>query len=218
MEMEDHDFQVVRKNLNILSVLILMLAFTNAQLDKLNFLGIEMQLDSSKFYQAIFVAYLYFVWRFLTKVPIIGGFWNDFLQYYLNSEEGIKKQHNYERYKHTLIAKSEELKFVLNSNDQAFRLVQVSSSRLPEWPLHKLRLSFSFSATAPNSSSHSRSFYVDHDISVSRFLVIRKLILFSVKYDKFGDYLFPLVLVIAVVGFFFFKGQWQGGFASLFLN
>lgn len=216
--MEDHDFQVVRKNLNILSVLIIMLAFADAQLDKLNFLGIEMKLDSAKFYQAVFVGYLYFVWRFLTKVPIISGFWSDFLQYYMNSEDGVKKHHNYDRYKDLLIEKSEDLKNAIESNDQFFRLNQINVDRLPNWPLHRLRLVFAFHASHRASSTQSNQFSVEYDITVSRLLAVRKLVVFSVKYDKFGDYLFPLVPVVLAVYFFIFKHDWQGSMASLFLR
>lgn len=218
MEMEDHDFQVVRKNLNILSVLILMLAFTNAQLDNLNFLGIEMQLDSTKFYQAIFVAYLYFFWRFLTKVPIRGGFWSDFLQYYLNFDEGIKKQHNYPRYKAALQEKSELLRDAIESNDQSFRHIQTNVYRLPGLPLHKLRFSFSFNAAHRNSGTQGHQFSVDLDITVSRLIAFRKLVTFCIKYDKFGDYIFPLIPTAIVIIFFFFKTGWQGSFKSLFID
>jgi hypothetical protein len=118
MEMDDHDFTLVRKNLNILSVLILILAFTNAQLHSINLLGIEMDLDAIKLYQALFIGYLYFIWRFLTKLPLSSGFWNDFEQYYFNSENGIKKQNTFNHYRDKIIGSNELLRLSKELTDK----------------------------------------------------------------------------------------------------
>lgn len=91
MDIDDKDFPLVRKNLNILSILILILAYTNAKLDSLNFLGIQIDLNAHKLYVAIFILYIYMIWRFLTKLPLRGGFWNGFEQFYMDGDEGVKK-------------------------------------------------------------------------------------------------------------------------------
>lgn len=217
MEMEDHDFQVVRKNLNILSVLILILAFTNAQLHTINLLGIDMELDGNKLYQALFLGYIYLLWRFLTKLPLRGGFWNDFLQYYLDSEEGVKKHHHYERYKELLIEKSPRLKRAIEDQGE-LKPVQLRFVRFSEWPLTKLRLAASFQSRTDQSLNETPSFSIDHDIHVPRIYQWYRLIMFSVKYDKFGDYLFPLIPVLINFYFFTVKTEWQGSFYHLFLK
>jgi len=218
MEMEDHDFQVVRKNLNILSVLILILAYTNAQLNSFNFLGIKLDLDAYKLYTALVVGYVYFVWRFLTKLNFNGGFWSDFLQYFLMSGEGVKQKHNFERYRKEFIEKSERLKYAIETNDRFFRYIQLNITRQAGWPLTRLNLSAGFCASGREGKDDQEQFYVDYEISLSRLFIFRKFILFSIKFDKFGDYLFPLIPVLVNVGFFFFKSEWQGSFQSLVLK
>jgi hypothetical protein len=214
--MEDHDFQVVRKNLNILSILILILAYTSAKLDSFNFLGLQLELIGSKLYQALYVGYAYFIWRFLTKLPLISGFWNDFLQYYITSEKGVKKQHNYERYKKQFIDKSERLKYSIETNDPQLWLTQFSVIRLSAWPLTQLRLSAHLNASKREGENDMPQFNVEHDINVSRFLLFRKLIFFCIKYDKFGDYLFPIIPVFINLLFFLLKSEWQGSVNKIF--
>ena len=89
--MDDHDFKSVRKAFNIVSVLILILAYSNAEINEINFLGIDITLEGEKVYVGIFVLYLYFVWRFLTKLPWKGGFQNDFNQYVIGLQQNSVK-------------------------------------------------------------------------------------------------------------------------------
>jgi hypothetical protein len=217
MEMDDNDFYVVRKNLNILSVLILILAYTNAKIDSLNFLNIQIDLNGTKLYVAIFIGYLYFLWRFLTKLQLRSGFWNDFLQFYINSEEGVRSTHNEKRYRQELIDKSLRLKKAVEENEDFFRFVQLSIIRFKEWPLTKLRLSFTFTSTG-SGNGEQPNFNVDHDITFSRFFFLRKLVSFCLKGDKFGDYLFPIIPVLGNIAFFIFKSGWQGSLEQLFLR
>lgn len=215
MDIDDNDFLIVRKNLNILSVLILILGYTNAKLHSMNFLGIELDLNGSKLYIALLLGYIYFVWRFLTKLPFISGFKNDFDQYYLNSEKGIKKSHSYERYKNILINSSKELKTIIE-NKRGYGLNHLAITRFDAATYRKLNLSFSlYTIEVDNTKS---SFEVVHKITVSSLLFSKILIIFCVKYDKFGDYLFPLVLVVLNIIFFIFRPEWQGSFYSLFLS
>ncbi|MEK6781704.1 MAG: hypothetical protein AABY93_08355 [Bacteroidota bacterium] len=213
IEMDDKDFYVVRKNLNILSVLILILAFTNAKIETLNFLGIQIDLDGSRLYTALFIGYVYLLWRFLTKLPLKSGFLNDFSQYYINSDEGVKKQHHFTRYKDQLTGKSPELKTAVET-DLNQRLVQTSVTRFDPREFWNLRLSFTFYVT-PKAPGQLSNLTVDQDIVVSRFYFFKCLIVFCVQYDKFGDYLFPLVPVLLNFFFFFTKSEWQGSFKSL---
>lgn len=216
MEIDDHDFTLVRKNLNILSVLILILAFTNAQLHKINLLGIEMDLDAIKLYQALFIGYLYFIWRFLTKLPLRSGFWNDFEEYYINSEDGVKKQHNFKVYRDQLIESNQKLKSHKELADGNLNLIHYSLIRNSSSQLRKLRISTRLEVVENEANREVVDTY--YDIRLSRIYFMRKLISFCLKYDKFGDYLFPLIPVIAVVFCFIFKSEWQGSFAGLFLR
>jgi hypothetical protein len=216
MEMDDHDFTLVRKNLNILSVLILILAFTNAQLHSINLLGIEMDLDAIKLYQALFIGYLYFIWRFLTKLPLRSGFWNDFEQHYITSEYGVKKQHTYERYKQQFIDSLSQLKSTIKEGSSDARFVQLNVVRQNN-SLVKLKLSAVYQIIIL-IGNRQQQHNIDIDIKVSRLYFLRKVLIFCFKYDKFGDYLFPLIPVITVVGCFIFKSEWQGSFAGLFLR
>lgn len=214
--MDDHDFTLVRKNLNILSVLILILAFTNAQLHSINLLGIEMDLDAIKLYQALFIGYLYFIWRFLTKLPLSSGFWNDFEQYYFDSENGIKKQNNFKHYRDKIIESNELLRLSKELTDENLKCTQFTLLRKSRLHLRKLWIEAQVELVKDDGTKEMVS--IKYDIELSRIYFMRKLISFCLKYDKFGDYLFPLIPVIAVVVCFIFKLEWQGSFAGLFLR
>lgn len=210
--MEDQDFQVVRKNLNILSVLIIVLAFTNAKINTLNFLGIDMQLDGAKFYKALFIGYLYFIWRYCTKLDLKAGFWNDFRKYYLNSAGGIIKKHNFNRYQEKFKGENSEFKEIVE-RDSKWNLVstnynQSNGSSLTEYVMRiELR-------TVLSTTSHNK--YFETNISVSLWYLIKRLIVFCLKHDKFGDYLFPFVPVILNLLFLLFKTEWQGSLRNIF--
>jgi hypothetical protein len=215
MEMEDHDFQVVRKNLNILSVLIVMLAFTNAQINKLNFLGIDIDLDSVKLYQALFIGYAYFIWRYWTKLNFMVDFWQAFNSYYMTSDAGVKEQHTFERYKQLFISKSERLEDAIKTN-KPFHVVSFDATRLPGWPMTRIRLAATFASSGRARMNDHTNYFENHDITVSWFYVLRKLIKFSLKEDKFGDYLFPFIPVIINALFFLLKRDWQGSIYLVF--
>lgn len=214
--MDDHDFTLVRKNLNILSVLILILAFTNAQLHKINLLGIEMDLDAIKLYQALFIGYLYFIWRFLTKLPLSSGFWNDFEQYYFDSENGVKKQNTFNRYRDRIIKSNEILRNYAELKDESIKCTQFLLTRDSRLHLRKIRIDGQVELIKDHGNKEMIN--IKYDIELSRIYFVRKLISFCLKYDKFGDYLFPLIPVIAVIGCFIFKSEWQGSFSGLFLR
>jgi len=209
--MEDHDFQVVRKNLNILSVLIIVLAFTNAKINTLNFLGIDMQLDGAKFYQALFIGYLYFIWRYCTKLDLRAGFWNDFVNYFISSEEGVKSVHNFKKYENRF--KSEISRFSQMTNDDPnWRLVATNITRHSE-SLSNLTLSITIHTS---SEIHMRNPNFEIDIKVSWKFRLKKFLIFCFRKDKFGDYLFPFVPVILNLLFLLFKTEWQGSLRNIF--
>lgn len=216
--MEDgRDFYVIRKSLNILSVLILALAFTNAKIKTLNLLGIEISIDGQKFYIAIFLLYAYFIWRFITKLPFKSGFMNDFDQYYMatvNSKKGIIKTHNFEIYKNRLLEKSEDLKKAFEQNRQ-LELNHTSIVRTESSAYRRLRISFDLRFTNEISNRQS-SLIVNHDFKVSRLFVLKHIFIFCFKHDKFGDYLFPLFLVVANIFLTIFLSGWQGSIKSIF--
>lgn len=68
--MSDHDdgldtsFISIRRNLNLVTILMIVLAFTDAEIKKLAFLGIHIELNQSKFYLILWVAVFYFLWRY----------------------------------------------------------------------------------------------------------------------------------------------------------
>ena len=113
--------------------------------------------------------------------------------------------------------KSPELKKSLETDEFA-RFIDLSVIRFSGSERRKLRLSANFYQKASQEERAKvkhENFNVDIEISVSRFYVVRKLIWFSLKYDQFGDYLFPFIPIIAIVFFFFLKGSWQGSFEQL---
>lgn len=208
---DDNDFRVVRKTLNALSVLISILAFTKAEINALNFLGIDIDLDGRKLYIALFIGYSYFIWRYCTKVPLVGGFWLAFLNFYFESGSGVKKQHTYERYRNWFV-NSPEVKEVL-AKGREVQLVQMQAVRPSGRTMRNPRLSATYHTS---TDTGGRNVTVNHDITVSWLFVTRKLLIFSFRHDKFGDYIFPILMVGLNVCFFFFRRGWQGSIWSLF--
>ncbi len=217
MDIDDKDFFVVRKNLNILSVLIMVLAFSNARIHDLNFLGIQVDLEGSKLYVALYILYLYMFWRFVTKMPFNSEFKSKFIQYYLDSTAGVKEDYSFARYKDKILNHDSTLKYILD-NDPNARLVETKAIRLTNDPLRKVRLSITFYKEIPinnqNKSDHS-NYTADFDFTVSRFYVLRKFISFCLKHDKFGDVVFPVFPVITNLTFLLFKSDWQGSLWNL---
>lgn len=207
---DDNDFRVVRKTLNALSVLISFLAFTEAEINALNFLGIDIGLDGKKFYSALFIAYCYFIWRYCTKVPLAGGFWQAFLSFYFDSDSGIKKQHTYERYRDSF-ENSPEVKKVLVKGREV-QLVQMQAVRPSGRSMRNPRLSATYHTSTDTGGTNVTA---NHDIAVNWWFVTMKLLIFSFRHDKFGDYIFPILLVGLNVYFFFFSMGWQGSIWSL---
>ena len=216
MDIDDHDFPLVRKNLNIISVLILVLAYTNAKLNKLSFLGIDIELNAHKLYIALFVLYVYFIWRFLTKLPLNSIFWTGFMQYYLESERGVKAKHNYDRYKPLTIEKSERLK---NGEEGGYiNLVATSILRKSAKHYLSLKIAFTFYDRNPANKQLHGNFTVENDIRIGLFFFLQRLLVFCFKHDKFGDYLFPLIPVLVNLCFFVFANDWQGSITSLWFS
>lgn len=215
MDIDDHDFPVVRKNLNIISVLILVLAYTNAKLNKLSFLGIEIELDAHKLYIALFIIYAYFIWRFLTKLPLKSGFGADFTKFYMEASDGVLQQHNYDKYQARMIEGDKILRERFQKPGTSH--IDTFVTRFPHNPMTKLRLiaRFSTSDSLPNGSN---SFDSVCDFETSKLYIFKKMVRFCVKYDKFGDYLFPLLPVLVNVCFFVFASEWQGSIWSLWLS
>ncbi len=212
IEFDDKSFHLVRKNLNILSILIILLAFTNASLESLNFLGIQLRLDSHRFYIALLTMYLYFIWRFWTKLKIREGFWNDFTKYFLENKDALASKYNFERYRHAFAQQSEELSQAIK-NDPKFRVIQISFNRDSQ-SLLELRMVANFYIEF-RRLNNSSDLQLAHSFRVSRLFFVRKLLRFCVAHDKFGDYLFPLVPVTVNLFLFLLNHEWQGSLHSL---
>jgi hypothetical protein len=215
MEIDDSDFSIVRKNLNIISVLILVLAFTNAEIDCLNFLGISLELDGKRLYVFLFLLYAYFIWRYTTKVPLLSEFWVGLVKYYLDSEAGVKSIHNYDRYKDDLLNSNDQLRWSVE-NDPQFRLVTTTIIRSSNTALRNLKLMLTFYRAKKIREDDFPNFTVDQEIEVSRRFIFRTILIYCIKYDKFGDYLFPFIPIAINLIFFFTKREWQGSIFSLF--
>lgn len=220
MDIDDKDFYVVRKNLNVISVLILVLAFTNAKVNNnLSILGVEIEIDGTKLYIALFILYSYFVWRYLTKLPLLGGFWNGFMQYYMSAGDGVIQEHNFDRYRESFFEKSSELRNQLEY-DSDIQPIDQKIIRLSGKSYLNLRLAPTFQRREKDASGKTvlsnQNLNIYHDFKVSRFYFLRKFILFCTKREEFGDYLFPLLLVLINLCFFFFSKDWQGSISKLF--
>lgn len=214
MELDDHDFPVVRKNLNIISVLILVLAYTNAKLNKLSFLGIDIELDAHKLYIALFVLYAYFIWRFLTKLNVKDGFWGDFLKFYMEAGDGVLQQHNFDTHKDAMLKNDKVLK---DYQKPGASHIKTFVTRFAHDPLKKLRVVSTFSTTDAVTNS-PKNIDLIHDFETTTFYIFKKLIRFCIKYDKFGDYLFPIIPVLVNLSFFVFASEWQGSIKSLWFS
>lgn len=171
---DDNDFRVVRKTLNALSVLISILAFTKAEVNSLNFLGIDIGLDGEKFYIALLIGYCYFIWRYCTKVPLAGGFWQAFLTFYYDSDSGIKKQHTYERYKDCFENKPEIKK--LRTKGSKLQFVKIDAVRPAGKNIRNPRLS---ATCHMRTDTGGENVTANHDITLSFWFVVRKLLVFS---------------------------------------
>lgn len=211
---DDSDFRVVRKTMNAFSVLIAILAFTNAEISSLNFLGIAMALNGAKFYIALFIGYSYFIWRYFTKVPFADGFWQSFLDFYFTSGSGVKKQHSYERYRDCFLHGEAELRRALENHEPG-HLIEMQVVRPAGRSIRNPRLSALYYLPGEDGGKNVTA---NHDIKVSWWFVIGKLLIFSLRYDKFGDYIFPILLVVLNACFFLLLGDWQGSIRSLLLE
>jgi hypothetical protein len=211
---DDKDFFLVRKNLNIFSILILILAYTNAKVDFTNFAGVQIHLDGRNFYIALFIGYCMFIWRFFTKLPLMSGFWNDFSQYYMQSHSGKHMKSSFEKYQNTFFDKAPTLKELLETGNA--RLLGISMTRFDATEFRKIRLDAQFYINQPireNNAGNNLSSAID--IKLSRFFFIKKLIIFCVRYDKFGDYLLPIVPLFINLAFFFCRSSWPGSLTAL---
>lgn len=126
---DDKDFVIVRKNLNIFSVVILLLAFTTADVSILSLFGIKVEMNGQKVYIALFIGYIYFIWRYLTKLPLISGFWNDFTTYYMQSYGGNRTNKIFYKYRNKFISDPpEDMKLL--EKDPSARLLKIDAARL----------------------------------------------------------------------------------------
>ena len=214
----DLDFKVVRRNLNVISVLILLLAFSDAKISEVNFLNIKLALEGPKLYVGIYILYLYFAWRYLTKLNFKGDFWSSFRNYYLESNAGVKRKYPFEKMKTKFFEKKPELQQMLEA-DRSVQIYDLKVLQLtPERP-RELRLSQNFYR---NVSQEERAqgkesrFSVEIEIKVTRLYIIGKMIWFSFRHDKFGDYIFPIIPLAANMMFFVFNDDWQGSFNQIF--
>lgn len=214
MDIDDSDFLVVRKNLNIISVLIMILAFANAEIHDLNLLGIQVELEGAKLYVGLFIIYMYFIWRYLTKLPLMSGYWNGFIQYYLVSNNGVLSDHGFDKHREAFLRNSTELTKWHGKSS----LVDVKANRLGNNSLLNVRLSATFHINKQDQylGPSPTQFTAYLDITIPRSYFLRKLFIYSFKHDKFGDYLFPIIPIITNVLFFLLKPEWQGSYNRLF--
>lgn len=213
--MADHDFPTVRKNLNILSVVVLLLAFSRAEINKFNFLGLDVSLEGSKFYIALFVLYLYFIWRYWTKANFHAGFLAPFYTYFLESEEGVKKRYPFFRVQGRFFDENPAFKEAYE-NDKNYELISLTIRSPSPRDMRNLSFHIAFSKSARETKTDITQSGAAIKLKVSRLFVWWVGLRYSIKYDKFGDYVFPLIPVVVNVTYFFSAKEWQGSFFQLF--
>jgi hypothetical protein len=211
---DDKDFLIVRKNLNIFSVVILLLAFTTADVGILSLFGIKVEMNGQKVYIALFVGYIYFIWRYLTKLPLISGFWNDFTTYYMQSYGGNRMNKTFYKYRNQFISDPPGGMKLLEKDPSA-RLLKIDAVRLAGNRIRQLRIIATFYITRADGGQNMSMY---HDILVSKTTFYSKFVRFCIRYDKFGDYIVPIVLVLVNMLFFIFKSEWQGSMQTLFVK
>lgn len=214
---DDKDFVIVRKNLNILSVIILLLAFTNATISVANLFGLMVEMNGAKLYVALYLAYVYFFWRYLTKLPLTSGFWADFTKYYMDSWGGVNTKRSFAKYREQFVSDPSSILNAIKSDNNA-KLNRVYAKRFGGNSIREVRIVATFVVTKPPPMHPGNMVEIFHDIEVSRIALGLTLVKFCVRYDKFGDYLFPIVLVLANVLFFLFKSSWQGSLKNVLLT
>ncbi len=215
VDIDDNNFALVRKNLNTFSILILILAFTNAKIDVASFLGVQIQLNGQKFYIALFIIYSYLTWRYLTKLPLRGGFWNDFTGYYLASYGGDNKDKLFSKHRAGFVTDPKEHIQIIEQGEYS-SLLTMNAHRLGNRDLLHLRLVATFYITKEIEGMRpGNNLSAQCDIVVARTTFIRRLLIFCLKYDKFGDYLFPIIPIGINFMFFVTKSTWQGSLQSL---
>lgn len=208
----DDNFPSVRKNLNILSVLILVLAFSNAEINRINFLGIDLELDGEKLFISLYVLYLYFLWRYLTMMLFRTEFMNHFHNFMLSSPHGFKKEFAYEKRKNEYQREFEDLQGI--ENDRFGSIVSISFTRNSFWKLSRLNMKIEYRKSATEEEKEMGSpgnKVVSKEVRVSYWYLLRKFLLFCIYKDKFGERVFPLIPVFVNLLFFLFKEDWQGG-------
>ncbi|MEP1094036.1 MAG: hypothetical protein ABJG78_02940 [Cyclobacteriaceae bacterium] len=217
--MDDNDFKSVRKNLNIISVLILLLAFSNAEINKINILGISLELEGTKLFVGLYFIYAYFIWRFITKLPYRKEFLKDLHMYLYESLDGLSKYYTLERMQKEFEATSDDYRERSKNGTAHARKIGIGHEA---GSLRKVTLSLDYSRTLTkeeredHSTSQSNRISIEKKVSLQ--LVLRKTIWFCIKYDKFGDYIFPFIPILANTLFFFLSSKWQGGFYELILK
>ncbi len=72
---DDQTFISIRKNFFLISILLFALALSNPALDTLTILNVKMEASSRLIYIGLWVAFLYYLWRYLHK---FGRKWSEF--------------------------------------------------------------------------------------------------------------------------------------------
>jgi hypothetical protein len=213
--LDDKDFFIVRKNLNILSVLILALAYTNANIEELKIVNVTLDLSGGKAYIGLFTIYAYLTWRYLTKLKWRSGFWNDFDQYYISSDAGVKSRRSFDELKSLFINQNAKLKQLLEPPYNA-RLSGIDVGRASATHYRSLILNANFYLEKPMEFIGS-NFTAKLPVTIPLLYIVRKFLTFSFKHDKFGDYVLPLILVLINFSLFLVLKTWKGGFYALVL-
>ncbi|MEQ9219107.1 MAG: hypothetical protein RLO17_13750 [Cyclobacteriaceae bacterium] len=201
--MDDDNFKVIRKNLNILSALIMLLAFADAEINKINFLGIAIDLEGERVYLALFFLYGYFIWRYLTKLPLRSGFVTEFHQFLMNYPTGLRKEYNTEKHRSKVL--NREVLLLEDFLGEEPKIIELNIHRDGKKPINQLVLGWKY------RNKDGKTHDIHENLSVSWFYISRKFIYFCFKHDKFGDFIFPLIPVLVNIIFFLFNGDWQGG-------
>ncbi|WP_109831925.1 hypothetical protein [Reichenbachiella versicolor] len=198
----DISFGSVRKNLNILSVVIIFLAFSRVEITKFNLLGLGLEItEISRFYIGLYCIYIFFVWRYFTKLQkeeVRKGF----TKYIKDKIHAYFKSNWSKHFKETIEIDGFEEK--LSFKNIGLGIDPVS--------LLKIKIDGYYSS---NEKGHTETI----EIGLIKILGFRVYVWQFLKYsflkDKFGDVYFPIVLIAIFVYLFACYGDWQGGFSQI---
>lgn len=201
----DTSFRSIRRNLNFLACLMIILAFGQAKLTKLSFLDIEIELADYRFYTLLWVAIAYFTLRYFQylewrrfNIELVKWRW-----YYFNS-----------------IARTRE-------EDQ--RSIDLYFKRIVDEDIERTNYELKFPEMKPKVSSKevnikfkmpAGSKTIELKIPMHLYLSRRELLIkqlqFSINSNWFFTLYLPLILILLILIISISSNEWNGNPIEIF--